>query len=176
MNVRKVMMWALVFVLGVLVLGAILPANAQAVTPEAVATAVSPLADAPLPDADTSVVTALIALLGVALVVFGALIAWALHLGYNSLPKWAQELVIENREYIYGRVDEGFDLLDTAAQRTPTDLDDRIAEIARREAGVILDKAIPKPDAPPTDEALARVEISPGSFSVGGVVVTQPHR
>lgn len=175
MNVNKLFVWVVVLVIGALMLGAVLPTSAQEVTPEAVVGVPNPFDSAPLPEVDTSVTTALIALLGVALVVFGAVIAWALHLGYNSLPKWAQELVIQNREYIYGRVDQGFDLLDTAAARTPTDLDDRIAEIARREAVNILDKTLtyaPSGGEAPVTGAFPNQTISSKVDPPGGV----PHR
>lgn len=49
----------------------------------------------------------------------------------DALPPWAKDLLLNNREYITGRLDSGLDAIDQIAWSTPSTLDDLLAKYGR---------------------------------------------
>lgn len=72
-----------------------------------------------------------LAVAGVVIVLFGGfIVANGKHLK-DSAPPWVVELLLTNRGYVEGRLDKGFDALDSATALTPNTLDDLLVRYGR---------------------------------------------
>lgn len=116
------------------------------------------------PDATTIIVDTarqnnpvLLIALGIAAILIVFLLGAVVYLakqGYNSLPPWAQGLVLSNRGWVETSADQFGQRLEDYAKTTPNTLDDELARLVREEVrkGIreFYSGVTPAPSAPPS--------------------------
>jgi hypothetical protein len=106
-----------------------------------------------LPSRNETLTTVLIVVGGLGgVLLLGALLGLFL-LAYNAAPPWAQQLILNNRGWIEGRVDAGTDLVVAGAKTTRNTFDDSVAayldELVDRKVKEWFDARETPADGPP---------------------------